>query len=910
MAKTDIGKLFCKGILVFDGAMGTMIQSMGLRPGDSPDSWCLVNPAAVAEVHRRYVDSGAQIVETNTFGATPIRLSHFGLADKVREINVAAVRIAREAAGDRALVAGCMGPLGSLVEPLGDVTFEEAYEAFAAQAAAFAEGEPDFIIIDTIADLNEMRAAILACKDKAPGIALITQMTLERSMRSFTGTPPEAAGLVMQSMGADVVGFNCSVGPDLMTEAVRRLAAVARVPVSVQPNAGMPRLTRDGRTEFPMGPEEFASYGPKLVAAGASIVGGCCGTTPEHVRLLRGAVEGLPARTIPSGAPVPASQGGFSIRALTEDVPASVKAVAAGPSGDIQRQGGVQPYLGYEFGLASRTRAVFAVESGLPLVIGERINPTGRKALSRELKEGTFAIVRRDARAQTEAGAVILDVNVGVPLIDEAEAMANAVRAAQEASALPLAFDSTSAGAIEAGLRAFVGKGLVNSFSLEEGKAERILPVAKRYGAAVLGLTIDENGIPDSAVGRLKVAERLVEKAASYGIPSRDVVIDPLTLSAGAQQSQVCETLAAIRLIKDELGCRTSLGVSNVSFGLPQRPFINAAFLNMAISAGLDIAIINPLDERMMDTVRAVRVLLDRDANAKEFISAVGRKRLVHTEDEALDKLDRQGKREDSENAPSRGAGAIGCKGGGEAASHVCESTATHTSIGSVSGDTSLPQQTSNKAASLGLRLHQAVMDGDEEGIIPLTKDAIAVGADPSEILNAYLIPAIGEVGKLFADGVYFLPQLMLSASAMKAAFDLLKPELARGKQSPDRGVAVIATVEGDIHDIGKNIVSVLLENHGFKVVDLGRDVKSDVILRRAREEGADVVCLSALMTTTMSKMKEVVDLFAREGFDCPVLVGGASTTKEFAQAIGAAGYGKDAQEAVELALQVSSKGR
>ncbi|MEX0974624.1 MAG: homocysteine S-methyltransferase family protein [Bacillota bacterium] len=819
MATLDIGR----GVLVFDGATGTMIQSMGLSAGYCPDAWCLEKPEAVAEVHRRYVEAGAHVIETNTFGATPIRLLHYGLEAKAREITLAGVRIAREAAQGRTLVAGSIGPLGALVEPLGELSFDRAYDAFCVQARAFSEAKPDFILIETIADLNEMRAAILACKDCAPGITLIAQMTLDLRGRSFTGTTPETAGLVMQSMGADVVGFNCSVGPDLLVEAVRRLSTVARVPVSVQPNAGLPRLTGDGRTEFPMGPSEFAAYGPKLVAAGASIVGGCCGTTPEHIRLLRGAVAGL-------------RPGGGSLNRA--------------PVGPLAR----------EFGLSSRTQAVFATEASLPILVGERINPTGRKVLSRDIKEGMFAQVRQEAKAQFAAGAMVLDVNVGVPLIDEAAAMSKAVMAVQEAVALPVCLDSTSPAAIEAGLRAFVGKALINSFSLEEGKADRILPLARRYGAAVLGLTIDQNGIPESAEGRLNIARRLVEKAATYGIPSWDVVIDPLALTAGAQQSQAVETLKAIRLIKDELGCRTSLGVSNVSYGLPNRPFLNAVFLNMALASGLDMAIVNPMDERVMDTVRATRVFLNRDVNSKEFISVVGPKKLMHNE---------------ATGAPPQARPSI--------------------QIPSVA-----PSD----------KIHDAVVEGDQDGIVLLIQRALESGASPMEILDDHLIPAINLVGQRFGEGVFFLPQLMLSASAMKAACDLLRPEIAKakaatGEGSVDRGVAVMATVEGDIHDIGKNIVAVLLENYGFRVVDLGRDVKPEHILAKARQVGADMVCLSALMTTTMPRMKDVVDLFAREGFDCPVLIGGAATTRSFAEAIGAKGYGKDAQEAVSLAIEI-----
>ena len=844
MGLTD---LLGKEILVFDGAMGTLLQSQGLPAGHCPDAWCLGKPDVVGWAHRQYIEAGAQIIETNTFGATPIRLAHYGLRDKIGEINLEAVRIAREAAGTRALVAASMGPLGVLVEPLGDFTFDEAYDEFSAQAEALKEAAPDFIIIETISDLNEIRAAILACKDHAPGIKIIAQMTIDVHGRSFTGTDPETAGLVLQSMGADIVGFNCSVGPDLLVQTVERLARVARVPISVQPNAGTPHLSKGGRTVYPMGPEEFASYGPKLVAAGAAIVGGCCGTTPDHIRLLRGAVSGLrPKSTI-------------------------------GP-------------LGHELGLASRTQALFFVEGNLPVIVGERINPTGRRLLAKGIKEGSLALVRQEAIAQTGAGAKALDVNVSVPLIDEREAMTRAVRVVQDAVPVPVCLDSTSPDTLEAGLKAFVGKALINSFSLEEGRAEAVLPLAKRYGAAVIGLAVDEKGIPSSAVERVDIARRLVETAAAYGIPCDDLVIDPLALTAGAQQAQAVETLKAIRMIRSELGCRTSLGISNVSFGLPNRRFLNAVYLSMAVTAGLDMAIVNPLDDRLMDTVRALQVFLNRDPNAKEYISAVGAKKLYHTVEEAT------GARGEER---ADGQGEAGVR---EGPAYACERV-------SIQPENGAPLLDSHEAH--GRKIYSAVLEGNKDGVLSLVEEALSRGIEPMHILDRHLVPAIEETGRLFGEGAYFLPQLMSSAAAMQAAFERLRPEIQKsGTGQISKGTVVFATVEGDIHDVGKNIISLLLQNHGFRVVDLGKNVSSGVILEEARKVSADIVCLSALMTTTMPKMKEVIDLFVREGLDCPVLVGGAATTRSFAEEIGASGYGKDAQEAVVEVLRLVSQRR
>ncbi len=573
-------------------------------------------------------------------------------------------------------------------------------------------------------------------------------------------------------------------------------------------------------------------------------------------------------------------------------------------------------------GLTSRTEPLFFTDQNLPVPIGERLNPTGKKALARDIKEGSYALVRREAKAQVAAGAKMLDVNVGVPLIDEAKAMGEAVRAVQEAALVPLCIDSASPKALEAGLKAYVGKALVNSFSLEEGRAEAILPVAKRFGAAVIGLTIDENGIPSSAEERLHIARRLVKVAGEYGIPPWDVVIDPLALTAGAQQSQALETLRAICALKFELGCRTSLGVSNVSFGLPNRSFLNATYLSMAVTAGLDMAIVNPMDERMMDTLRAARVFMGRDQNAKEYISIVGPKKLVHDEAEVLARAGADvqagvgvqagpGAQADPGAQTGRGAQAEpGAQAGAkDKDAHARAGTVTaHERAWLV--DQSSPSFASHPGApepgTLRRRLYDAVLDGDRSGMLPLVEEGLSQGISALEILNGSLIPAIEETGRLFGAGIYFLPQLMLSAGAMKEAFDRLKPELAKSNAGrSDSGVIVLATVQGDVHDIGKNLVAVLLENHGFTVHDLGRDVKPETVLQEARRLSADLVCLSALMTTTMPKMKEVIDLFAKAGFDCPVIVGGAATTKSFADEIGAAGYGRDAQEAVAVAKKV-----
>ncbi len=844
-------ELLGREVLVFDGAMGTMLQAAGLPPGGCPELWNLEQPDAVRAVHEAYVEAGARILETNTFGGARVKLAHYGLQDRVFDINYRAVRVAREAAGGRALVAGSIGPTGRFVEPLGEMTFAEAYAQFSEQAEAFAAAGADLVIIETMADLGEIRAAVLAVKERT-GLPVIAQMTYEASGRTFTGTDPETAAVVLQAAGADVVGANCSLGPAELVQVVERLTAAARVPVSIMPNAGLPRLTPEGATVFPMGPDEFAAWGPRLVAAGAAVVGGCCGTTPEYIRRLAGAVAGL-APPRPRGRDVTA--------------------------------------------VASRTRSLFFFDERLPVIIGERINPTGRKKLSADVASGAMTLVRQDARAQVAAGAHMLDINVGVPGIDEAAAMRRAVLAVQEAADVPLSVDSSTPAALEAGLSACIGKPLVNSASGEASRLEAVLPAVRRFGAALIFLALDDEGIPPTAEGRFRLAERVLREAEAAGMRREDVFIDCLTLPVGAEPAAALETLKAIRLVKERLGLRTVLGLSNVSFGMPNRPLLNATFMAMALREGLDAAIVNPLDPVLMDAILAARVLLMRDRDSRDWTAAMA---------------GRPAPAPAGAMPPPQPGSDSGFPG-----SRISGSAPTTPVAPTREGDPAPASGAAPAAGAVGpegwcdpleLSLYRGVLDGHKDDIVAHVEQALAEGRDPMALLNGVLIPAIEEVGRLFGEGAYFLPQLMLSAAAMKNAFERLKPELARrsGVAKP-LGTIVMATVEGDIHDIGKNICNVLLENHGFRVVDLGRDVPAERILEAARREKADMVGLSALMTTTMPQMKKVIDLFAAEGFRCPVIIGGAATDKEYARRIGAAGHGRDASEAVEVAKRVLS---
>lgn len=837
--------------LLADGAMGTELQARGLPSGGCPEVWNRERPAAVAAVHRAYVEAGARLIETNTFGATRLKMEAYGLGEAVAEYTAAGVEIALEAAAGRAAVAVSVGPLGHLVEPVGEISFDRAQELFLEQTRPAAAAGATLAIVETMLDINETRAAIFACRDA--GLDVIAQMTFNRDGRAFSGTEPEAAVAILEALGAGVVGANCSLGPEGLRDVVARMARVASVPISVQANAGLPRL-EDGRTVFPMGAEEYAAWGPRLVEAGASIVGGCCGTGPEHIARLGAAISALP-------------RPGGTLR-------------------DPRLPGLV---------LASRMRAVFFFDENLPAVIGERINPTGRRRLSADIQSGAMALVRQEARDQVAAGAHLLDVNCGVPLIDEAAAMSRAVTVVQDAVDVPLVIDSPGPDVLEAGLRACAGKSLVNSFSGEPERIERVLPVAARYGAAVLGLALDERGLPQSAEDRLQIARRLVTEAERVGIPREDVVIDCLCLTAGAQQEAARQTLEGIRLVKAELGCCTSLGISNISFGLPARPFLNAVFLTMAIEAGLDMAIVNPQDLRLMDAVAATRVFMGRDRDSRGYIQRMTPRRLVHTLEEA--------------EAALRPAQPSGGRSAGPAA--PAQRPPTAAALARQQAQAGLVKQTGPAPERiprepLARQLYDAVVDGDKDGIVALLERALERGDDPVAVLNDSLIVGMEEVGRLFGDGTYFLPQLMLSAEAMKRAFGRLKPELQKLKEGQSEiGTVVLATVQGDIHDIGKNICAVMLENHGFRVIDLGRNVKNDLVVSTAREQHADVVGLSALMTTTMPQMKRVIEMLRAEGADIPVMIGGAATTRHFAREIGASGYGRDAQEAVAEAKRL-----
>jgi 5-methyltetrahydrofolate--homocysteine methyltransferase len=780
--------------VLFDGSMGTRLQALGLGAGACPEELNLSRPDWVSTVHRDYVEAGSQVILANTFGANRKKLAAYGLEGSVGKITAQAVKIARKAGAERSCVALSLGPTGSFLEPVGPLSFGEALEIFREPVAAAKKAGADLVVVETMSDILEARAAAVAAREA--DLPLVITMTFEEDGRTVLGTPPETATAAGAALGAAMVGANCSLGPEELFPIAEALVRESRLPVLIQPNAGLPRL--EGReTVFPTGPEEFASQAGRFLELGVRGVGGCCGTTPDHIRAL--------AQTVRERRPTPLQD----------------------------REGTV---------IASRTRAVWC-GVGWPLrTVGERINPTGKKKLSAELAAGETGKVREEALRQVEAGADLLDVNVGVPGLNEVEQLPRIVRLVQNIVDCPLVLDSADPAALEAALRVTPGKPLLNSVSGKKESLEKVIPLAIRYGAAVLGLPIDKAGVPHTAAERLAVVKRILRVAESFGLDRRDMVIDGLTHTVGAEPSQPAEILLALRRIREELGVTTILGVSNVSFGLPSRPVMNAAFLSMAAAAGLDMAIINPYDDIMKGSLRASDALLGRDGGAKNYLAAFSGERAAA--------------------APS------------------------------------------TRSLTVEEEIREAVVAGDAEAIVPLVGKALDGGADPMTISSDLLIPALEDVGDRFGRKIFFLPQVIGAAEAAKAAFGVLKKRFPHEK-GPAKETFLIATVEGDIHDIGKNIASTLLENHGFRIVNLGNNVSPAKILAAARKHRPRIIGLSALMTTTLPAMEATIEALKEAGIDIPVIVGGAVVTEEYAHRIGASGYAADALAGIRVTKEL-----
>ena len=800
--------------LLFDGAMGTMMQAAGLLAGELPELLNLTEPQKITQIHRAYVEAGSQVVTTNTFGANSLKL---GDAASVDEVFAAAVKCARES-GAR-YVAADVGPTGALLAPMGTMDFEEAYDLFAEQARAIQASGADLVIIETMADLLEAKAAVLAVREHCD-LPVFATMTFGEDGRTFLGTTPEVAAITLSALGVQALGINCSLGPDALAGLARRMAPLSRVPLMVQANAGLPRV-EDGVTVFDISPDDYAQAARALLDAGVTVIGGCCGTNPEYISRLAELVDGR--------------------------VPASCAYEGA-------------------FALSSSQRAlVLDAGSAQIAVVGERINPTGKPKLQVALRSGNMDYLLNEAIEQQENGADLLDVNVGLPEIDEPAVMAQAVDLIQGVCPLPLQVDSGDPQAIERATRRYSGKALVNSVSAKREVLDAILPIVKRNGCAVVGLTLDEQGIPPTADERFELARRIVQAAEEHGIPREDVVIDCLAMSASTNQSQVVEILRAISRVKRELGVRTMLGVSNISFGLPQRDLLNSTFLASAIGAGLDLPIINPKSERYRDVIAATRVLNGQDEGSTGFIADYAQW-------------------EDPYKVPVLAAAVPAEK-----------QPATEGD----DDDDDLPESVS-RVPEDGAEVRHLVLTGRKGQMEEETRRLLQTH-DPLDLINGYFIPILDEVGELFESGEFFLPQLMASAEAVKVGFDIVK-ELAPAAEGEGKGRIIVATVKGDIHDIGKNIVKMLLENYGFDVIDLGRDVDPERVVQAVREHDVRLVGLSALMTTTVRGMEETIQVLREQAPQCRVMVGGAVLNEEYAKMIGSDFYSRDAAGAATIA--------
>ncbi|MDE6020262.1 MAG: homocysteine S-methyltransferase family protein [Ruminococcus sp.] len=781
-----------KKYIRLDGGMGTMLQKDGMPAGAIPEIYNVTEPERIIKVHRAYAQAGADIIYANTFGANRLKMKKTGKT--VDELIKAGIHNAKKAAEKTsALVALDIGPIGQLLEPLGTLTFEEAYDIF--REEIIAGSDADVIVIETMTDLYETKAALLAAKENSNKPVLVT-MTFEESGRTFTGCSAAAMAITLEGLGADAVGVNCSLGPNELYPVVEEICKWTNLPVIVKPNAGLPDPVTG---QFTVEPSDFAEALAGLAQLGVRIFGGCCGTTPEH---LKAAYEILDSMALPQIKP--------------KEIPAAV---------------------------CSSTSVITITE---PRMIGERINPTGKKRFQQALRENDISYILEQALQQTEAGADILDVNVGLPGIDEKDMMVRTVKALQSVSDTPLQLDSTDPTVLEAALRVYNGKPVVNSVNAEEKSIKAILPIVKKYGAAVVGLTLDEKGIPQKADDRFALAEKILQSAENFGIPKRDVYIDCLTLTVSAEQSGAAETLCALHRVKTELQLKTVLGVSNISFGLPNREAVNRTFLTMALQSGLDLPIMNPNIASMAEAVRAYKVLTCLDKNSVKYIESYG-----------------------------------------AAASSAAKTTA----------------QTSDKHAEPDLGY--ALEHGLAEESAKITKNLL-ISYDPMAIINDMLIPALDKAGTLFEQGKIFLPQLILTAGAAQAAFGAIKEKLSYSQETPvSRGKIILATVKGDVHDIGKNIVKVLLENYGYTVIDLGKDVPPEKVVSAAAEHNAPLVGLSALMTTTLGAMKDTIALLNEKLPQCRTVVGGAVLTPEYAAEIHADFYAKDAKRTVDIAKMI-----
>lgn len=793
-----------QGFVLLDGGTGSNLQEHGMKAGDCPETWILEHPDIFVELQKRFIDAGSDVLYAPTFTSNRIKLAEYGLENRqeelIRELVGLTKRAIEESHTERKIyIAGDMTMTGEQLEPIGTLSLEELIEVYKEQAGYLKEAGVDLFAVETMMSLQECRGAVLAIKETCGGeFPILVTLTFQEDERTLYGTAPETAVLVLEAMGVDAVGLNCSTGPDKMISVVERMSRVSGIPLVVKPNAGLPELV-DGKTVYNMQPEEFAEAMVPILERGATIVGGCCGTTPEHIRQLRGKLD----------EKKPVMPEKKKIRALTNE------------------------------------RNFVPIElDGTFSIVGERINPTGKKELQAQLREGRLELVLSMAEEQVERGAKVLDVNMGTNGIDEKEMMLKAIKELTLAVDVPLCIDSSYVDVVEEALRIYPGRALINSISLEPEKIKRLIPAAKKYGAMFILLPLSDKGLPKNFEEKKEIIDTIVAEAKSKGLSEKDIVVDGLVATIGANKNAALEVLETIRYCKNELGVATICGLSNVSFGLPERQFINSAFLTMAIAQGLTMAIANPGQTLLTNAALASDLLLNKTDADLNYINGVCKAQI-------------------SSDVPKAADGTAG-----DGSAHP---------------------------------LMLAVEKGKGAMIVDVVKQQLAEGKKPAELIDSYLIPAINHVGELYEKGTYFLPQLIASAETMEKAIDYLEPLLAKERGDKKLDTIVMATVKGDIHDIGKNLVVLMLKNYGYDVIDLGKDVESQRILDVAKEKNAAVIGLSALMTTTMTEMKHLVELAKEQNVEAKIIIGGAVVTESYAKEIGADGYSRDAGEAVRL---------
>ena len=788
----EIREYLKDNILIFDGAMGTMLQKEGLPIGDNPEIFGIKNPHKLLKIHKKYLEAGSNVLTTNTFGCNELKVNKLGYT--VEEVIDRAVSIAKQAIeeSDKSkprFVALDIGPIGEMLEPMGTLSFDRAYEIFKRQAIQGEKSGADLIIIETMMDLYEAKAAVLAAKENT-NLPVICTMTFDENGRSFTGCLPEAMVATIEGLGVDALGVNCSLGPKQLLPIVKTITELANVPVIVQANAGLP-VIKEGQAVYEMNDEEFFQGVKDFVDLGVSIIGGCCGTNETFIKKICDNIDKLQKKE--------------PKRRKSTIVCSAAKYI------DIQG----------------------------PTIVGERLNPTGRQPLIDAYVSGNNDYVINLALEQSNEGSEILNVNVGVPDLDEEKTMKRVIKGIQEVVDVPLQLDSSNVKALEAGLRYYNGRTIVNSVNGKEKSLETILPIVKKYGACVVGLTLDENGIPSTAEGRFNIAKKIVERAEQYGIKRQDIFIDCLSLTVSAQQDEAMETIKAIKMVKENLGCKTILGVSNISFGIPNRKALNNTYLNLALGAGLDLAIINTEDRTMVESIDAYKVISNMDKGCLDYIEK----------------------------------------------------------FKFVSND----NKTKERKNYDNLTLEDAIERGLKEEAKDLTLK-ILESHDEHFVLDKVLIPALDVVGTKYDKGELFLPQMIQAAETVKVSLNIIKERLSKNNNTSSKGKIIVATVQGDIHDIGKNIVKIMLENYGYEVIDLGKDVPIEEVVKRAKEENIQLIGLSALMTTTVENMKKTIKALKENNINARVFVGGAVVTEEYAQKINADYYSKDAKSAVEIA--------